>query len=101
MKFVLGPKAQAGVLHRAGCHCGSVLERFVKQERVGAAFSSTQCVFPRRYEKCSWGGMKTNMLCLQEGNVKTVVGARGGQRPGGPGPLGRAGLEDFFLFLLQ
>lgn len=73
--FILGPKAQTGVLHRAGCLCGSVLVRFVKQERFRPAFSSTQCVFPWRYEKCSWGGIKTNMLCLQEGNVKTVVGA--------------------------
>lgn len=30
------------------------------------------------------------MLCLQEGNVKTVVVARGGGSPRGPVPLGRA-----------
>lgn len=49
--------------------------------------------------KSAHGGIKTNMLCWQQGNVKTLVGARGGGKPGGPGPLERAGLEDFLLLL--
>lgn len=83
------------MLHRAGCLCGSGLVRFVKQERVRPAFSSTHCVFPRRYEKCSWGGMKTNMLCLQRRKCENSGWSQGRMEARGSWSSGEGRIRGF------
>lgn len=85
------------MLRRAGCLCGNVLPRFVKQERVRPAFSHTQLRISWEIRRVLIERYKINMPHLREGNVKMVVGAGGGGAGKGscsPGK-GSKGLQDF------